>query len=176
MKKLKNIRRPRRRSARNAAAKAQRMISAAGIQFKGSGWYVTDYKGKNSGATSVEGSSDGGSSKSGDQGRGFEEQQTRSRATRNRATKGGESKASGVGENLGKSCEEKEVMRGVVSFRVSDSSNTSEIRCRNAGFAALVPRWPSGIPSCFRRREFCRGARAPTGLLCAASARSPSVS
>ena len=27
-------------------AKAQRMISAAGIQFKGSGWYVTDYKGK----------------------------------------------------------------------------------------------------------------------------------
>jgi putative FmdB family regulatory protein len=47
-------------------AKAQRMISAAGIQFKGSGWYVTDYKGKNSGATSVEGSSDGGSSKSGD--------------------------------------------------------------------------------------------------------------
>ncbi len=26
--------------------KADRMISAAGIQFKGSGWYVTDYKGK----------------------------------------------------------------------------------------------------------------------------------
>ena len=47
-------------------AKAQRMISAAGIQFKGSGWYVTDYKGKNSGATSVEGSSDGGASKSED--------------------------------------------------------------------------------------------------------------
>jgi putative FmdB family regulatory protein len=47
-------------------AKAQRMISAAGIQFKGSGWYVTDYKGKSSGATSVEGPSDGGASKSGE--------------------------------------------------------------------------------------------------------------
>jgi putative FmdB family regulatory protein len=46
--------------------KAERMISAAGIQFKGSGWYVTDYKGKNSGATSVEGSGDGASGKSGD--------------------------------------------------------------------------------------------------------------
>jgi putative FmdB family regulatory protein len=46
-------------------AKAQRMISAAGIQFKGSGWYVTDYKGKSSGATSVEGPSDG-ASKSGE--------------------------------------------------------------------------------------------------------------
>jgi putative FmdB family regulatory protein len=47
--------------------KAQRMISAAGIQFKGSGWYVTDYKGKNSGAASVEGSGDGNSAKSPDQ-------------------------------------------------------------------------------------------------------------
>ncbi|MFY9804149.1 MAG: zinc ribbon domain-containing protein [Candidatus Acidiferrales bacterium] len=47
-------------------AKAQRMISAAGIQFKGSGWYVTDYKGKNSGATSIDGAGDGGSSKSED--------------------------------------------------------------------------------------------------------------
>ena len=46
--------------------KAERMISAAGIQFKGSGWYVTDYKGKNSGASSVEGSGDGASGKSGD--------------------------------------------------------------------------------------------------------------
>jgi putative FmdB family regulatory protein len=51
----------------NCGAKAQRMISAAGIQFKGSGWYVTDYKGKSSGATSAEGSGDGGSSKPADQ-------------------------------------------------------------------------------------------------------------
>src|SRR5277367_5786355 len=46
--------------------KAERQISAAGIQFKGSGWYVTDYKGKNSGSTSVENSGDGASSNSGD--------------------------------------------------------------------------------------------------------------
>jgi putative FmdB family regulatory protein len=50
----------------NCGAKAQRMISAAGIQFKGSGWYVTDYKGKSSSATSADGSSDGASSKAGD--------------------------------------------------------------------------------------------------------------
>lgn len=45
-------------------AKAERMISAAGIQFKGSGWYVTDYKGKNSASGPSEGSHDSGSSKS----------------------------------------------------------------------------------------------------------------
>ena len=43
-------------------ANAPRQISAAGIQFKGSGWYVTDYAGKGSSASSNEG--DGASSKS----------------------------------------------------------------------------------------------------------------
>ncbi|HKV28093.1 MAG TPA: FmdB family zinc ribbon protein [Candidatus Acidoferrales bacterium] len=33
-------------------AKAERMAAAPAIQFKGSGWYVTDYAGKNSGGTS----------------------------------------------------------------------------------------------------------------------------
>src|ERR1700735_2667989 len=42
-------------------AHAPRQISAAGIQFKGSGWYVTDYAGKGSSASSSEG--DGSSSK-----------------------------------------------------------------------------------------------------------------
>lgn len=43
-------------------AKAERQISAAGIQFKGSGWYVTDYKGKSPAAGASENSaSDGGS-------------------------------------------------------------------------------------------------------------------
>ena len=46
--------------------KAERQISTSGIQFKGSGWYVTDYKGKNSGSTSVENSNEGGSSNSSD--------------------------------------------------------------------------------------------------------------
>ena len=43
-------------------ANAPRQISAAGIQFKGSGWYVTDYAGKGSSPSSSEG--DGASSKS----------------------------------------------------------------------------------------------------------------
>jgi putative FmdB family regulatory protein len=46
--------------------KAERQISAAGIQFKGSGWYVTDYKGKNSDHTSVAKSDDSSSSTSND--------------------------------------------------------------------------------------------------------------
>jgi putative FmdB family regulatory protein len=37
-------------------ARAQRMASAPAIQFKGSGWYVTDYAGKGSAATPSEGS------------------------------------------------------------------------------------------------------------------------
>jgi putative FmdB family regulatory protein len=42
-------------------ANAPRQISAAGIQFKGSGWYVTDYAGRGSSSSTSEG--DGGSSK-----------------------------------------------------------------------------------------------------------------
>jgi putative FmdB family regulatory protein len=47
-------------------AKAERQISAAGIQFKGSGWYVTDYKGKSpaSGTSESGSNSDGNSSES----------------------------------------------------------------------------------------------------------------
>lgn len=36
--------------------RAERMASAPAIQFKGSGWYVTDYGGKKSGAPTGEGS------------------------------------------------------------------------------------------------------------------------
>jgi putative FmdB family regulatory protein len=46
--------------------KADRMISAAGIQFKGSGWYVTDYKGKSADNTSVAKSGEAGSPNSSD--------------------------------------------------------------------------------------------------------------
>jgi len=45
-------------------AKAGRQLSAPAIQFKGSGWYVTDYAGKNSAASSSESGSDSGESKS----------------------------------------------------------------------------------------------------------------
>ena len=36
-------------------ARAERVLNAPAIQFKGTGWYVTDYAGKNSGATAKEG-------------------------------------------------------------------------------------------------------------------------
>jgi putative FmdB family regulatory protein len=44
--------------------KAERMLAAPAIQFKGSGWYVTDYAGKNSGSGSAENTDDGGATKS----------------------------------------------------------------------------------------------------------------
>ena len=44
-------------------AKAKRQVSASAIQFKGTGWYVTDYAGKKSGAPSSEKSGDTDSSK-----------------------------------------------------------------------------------------------------------------
>ena len=37
----------------------ERLLSAPGLQFKGSGWYITDYK--NSGAKTSEGKSEGAS-------------------------------------------------------------------------------------------------------------------
>lgn len=45
-------------------AKAERQLSAPAIQFKGSGWYVTDYAGKKSDGSSGEKSTDGDSPKS----------------------------------------------------------------------------------------------------------------
>ena len=48
-----------RKSARSAAPSAERHGAAPAIQFKGSGWYVTDYAGKGPRAKSAEGSGDG---------------------------------------------------------------------------------------------------------------------
>src|SRR5580698_8044619 len=76
--------------------KAERMISAAGIQFKGSGWYVTDYKGKNSGATSVEGSGDGASGKAGESSSDSKSSDTKSQDSKSSDAKTGESKLSGA--------------------------------------------------------------------------------
>ena len=44
-------------------AKAERQLSAPAIQFKGSGWYVTDYAGKKGEGSSGEKSTDGDSAK-----------------------------------------------------------------------------------------------------------------
>jgi len=42
-------------------ARADRLLAAPAIQFKGSGWYVTDYAGKGAGSSAVESAGDGGS-------------------------------------------------------------------------------------------------------------------
>lgn len=44
--------------------KAERMFAAPAIQFKGTGWYVTDYAGKNSASASGENSGDKSGEKS----------------------------------------------------------------------------------------------------------------
>lgn len=46
--------------------KAERQIAPSAIQFKGTGWYVTDYAGKGSAAKSNEGGSGDGASKPAD--------------------------------------------------------------------------------------------------------------
>jgi len=43
----------------HCGGKAERQIAAPAIQFKGSGWYVTDYAGKRPGAAASEKASDG---------------------------------------------------------------------------------------------------------------------
>jgi putative FmdB family regulatory protein len=87
--------------------KAQRMISAAGIQFKGSGWYVTDYKGKSSGATSVEGSGDGASAKSGDSSSDSKSSDAKPQDSKSSDAKTGESKSGGGKSGESKSSSEK---------------------------------------------------------------------
>jgi putative FmdB family regulatory protein len=48
-------------------AKAERLLAAPAIQFKGSGWYVTDYAGKNSDSTAKE-AGDGAKTEKSDKG------------------------------------------------------------------------------------------------------------
>ena len=47
-------------------ARAERMASAPAIQFKGSGWYVTDYAGKTSATAPSESGGDSTAAKSGE--------------------------------------------------------------------------------------------------------------
>lgn len=96
--KIENHSAPTTQKCPRCGGKAQRMISAAGIQFKGSGWYVTDYKGKNSAGTPVESSGDGNSSKS-------EEKSTEAKAAdaKSSDSKSGESKTSDSSSSESKS-------------------------------------------------------------------------
>ena len=87
--------------------KAERMISAAGIQFKGSGWYVTDYKGKSPGTSSVEGSGDGASGKSGESSSDSKSADAKSQDSKTSDAKTGESKTSNAKSGDSKSSSEK---------------------------------------------------------------------
>jgi putative FmdB family regulatory protein len=80
-------------------AKAQRMLSAAAIQFKGSGWYVTDYA-KSGSPASGEKSGDGNASSSGEK-----SGENKSSDSKSGDSKGGESKSSESSSSESKSSE-----------------------------------------------------------------------
>ena len=59
--KIENVSGPHLKKCPHCGGKVERMVTAPAIQFKGSGWYVTDYAGKSSpkeGATAEAGSTD----------------------------------------------------------------------------------------------------------------------
>jgi putative FmdB family regulatory protein len=63
--KIESVSAPETKKCPKCGARAERMASAPAIQFKGSGWYVTDYAGKNT-ATAPNESGGDGAAKSGD--------------------------------------------------------------------------------------------------------------
>jgi putative FmdB family regulatory protein len=81
-------------------AKAARMLSAAAIQFKGSGWYVTDYAKKGGSPTSGEKSTDGNASSSA-------EKSGENSSDSKRDSKSGDSKSSESGPSESSSSESK---------------------------------------------------------------------
>jgi putative FmdB family regulatory protein len=61
--KIENVSAPETRKCPRCRSKAERQISSSAIQFKGSGWYVTDYASKSSVPASGEKSGEGDSPK-----------------------------------------------------------------------------------------------------------------
>jgi putative FmdB family regulatory protein len=57
--KIENFSAPEVKKCPKCGKKAERQVSPSALQFKGSGWYVTDYGGKGAAAKSGEGSGDG---------------------------------------------------------------------------------------------------------------------
>jgi len=52
--KIENVAGPHLKKCPHCAGKVESLISATAIQFKGSGWYVTDYAGKSGGSDKAE--------------------------------------------------------------------------------------------------------------------------
>ena len=63
--KIENVGAPELKKCPQCGGRAERQLAAPAIQFKGSGWYVTDYAAK-SPATSSESAGDGGAAKAGE--------------------------------------------------------------------------------------------------------------
>ena len=53
--KIEKVTAPHRQKCPKCGARAERQIAAPAIQFKGSGWYVTDYAGRGGGAAKSDG-------------------------------------------------------------------------------------------------------------------------
>lgn len=60
--KIENVAGPHLKKCPHCGGKVESLISAPAIQFKGSGWYVTDYAAKSSGSDKAEKGKDGKSS------------------------------------------------------------------------------------------------------------------
>ena len=101
--KIENMNGPHLKKCPHCGGKVEAMFSAPAIQFKGSGWYVTDYGGKKSGSDS-----------------GKEEKATESKdskdAAKDSAAKGSDSKESGSKDSKDSGSKEKK----------SDKSEKSE--------------------------------------------------
>ena len=67
--KIESVNAPEKKKCPKCGARAGRMQSAPAIQFKGSGWYATDYGGKSTSGGSMEGKSSG-DGKSSSEGKG----------------------------------------------------------------------------------------------------------
>lgn len=60
--KIENVSGPHLKKCPNCGGKVERVVSAPAIQFKGSGWYVTDYAGKSSAKETAQTDSSGSDS------------------------------------------------------------------------------------------------------------------
>jgi putative FmdB family regulatory protein len=93
--KIENMNGPHLKKCPHCGGKVEAMFSAPAIQFKGSGWYVTDYGGKKSG------------SDSGKEEKAAESKDTKDAAAKDSAAKGSDSKESGSKDSKDSGSKEK---------------------------------------------------------------------